>query len=63
MLMFDVPVTGVLFVDRMNGTRGTLCSDFQTKLDNLLKTLMHSKPHFVLCLKVKQNIEQHISSV
>lgn len=36
---------------KRNGTRGTLSSDFQTKLDNLLKTLMHSKPHFVLCLK------------
>lgn len=42
------------YVCRRNGTRGTLSSDFQTKLDNLLKTLMHSKPHFVLCLKVKK---------
>ncbi|XP_062589716.1 uncharacterized protein LOC134251341 [Saccostrea cucullata] len=36
---------------KLNGTRGTLTSDFQTKLDNLLRTLMHAKPHFVLCLK------------
>ncbi|XP_048762789.2 unconventional myosin-VIIa-like isoform X2 [Ostrea edulis] len=42
---------------KLNGARGTLSSDFQTKLDNLLKTMMHAKPHFVLCLKTNDRSE------
>lgn len=53
-LFFKFSFLKRFYVCRRNGTRGTLSSDFQTKLDNLLKTLMHSKPHFVLCLKVKK---------
>lgn len=29
----------------------TLTQDFHTRLDNLLRTLVHAKPHFVRCLK------------
>ena len=32
----------------------TLCQNLHTKLDNLLKTILHSKPHFVLCIKPNQ---------
>ncbi|XP_077867998.1 unconventional myosin-X-like [Saccoglossus kowalevskii] len=31
--------------------RRTFSQDFQSRLDNLLKTLMHAKPHFVLCIR------------
>ena len=29
----------------------TLTQDFHTRLDNLLRTLVHAKPHFVRCIK------------
>lgn len=29
----------------------TLTQDFHTRLDNLLRILVHSKPHFVQCIK------------
>ncbi|XP_041362626.1 unconventional myosin-IXb-like isoform X2 [Gigantopelta aegis] len=32
-------------------SRGSLCHDFQLRLDNLLKTVSHAKPHFVRCIK------------
>ena len=28
----------------------TLTQDFHTRLDNLLRTLVHAKPHFVRCI-------------
>ena len=29
----------------------TLTQDFHTRLDNLLRTLVHAKPHFVRCIR------------
>lgn len=38
---------------RQNGDEpvSTLTQDFHTRLDNLLRTLVHAKPHFVRCLR------------
>ena len=33
----------------------TLTQDFHTRLDNLLRTLVHAKPHFVRCLRPNEN--------
>lgn len=30
----------------------TFTQDFHTRLDNLLRTLVHARPHFVRCIKV-----------
>jgi len=30
----------------------TLTQDFHTRLDNLLRTLVHARPHFIRCIKV-----------
>lgn len=37
----------------MNGDEpvSTLTQDFHTRLDNLLRSLVHAKPHFVRCIK------------
>jgi hypothetical protein len=32
--------------------KNTLAYDFSMKLDGLLKTLGHAKPHFIRCIKV-----------
>ena len=32
----------------------TLTQDFHTRLDNLLRTLVHARPHFIRCVKVLQ---------
>lgn len=32
-------------------TASTLTQDFHTRLDNLLRTLVHARPHFVRCLR------------
>ncbi|XP_037074350.1 myosin-I heavy chain-like [Pollicipes pollicipes] len=39
--------------DLQNGDEpvSTLTQDFHTRLDNLLRTLVHAKPHFVRCVK------------
>ncbi|XP_063858660.1 unconventional myosin-IXb-like isoform X1 [Scylla paramamosain] len=39
--------------DRQNGDEpvSTLTQDFHTRLDNLLRTLVHAKPHFIRCLR------------
>ncbi|XP_077979493.1 uncharacterized protein LOC144434854 [Glandiceps talaboti] len=34
-----------------DGIKRTFSQDFQCRLDNLLKTLMHSKPHFIRCIR------------
>lgn len=41
------------FPDRLNGDEpvSTLTQDFHTRLDNLLRTLVHARPHFVRCLR------------
>lgn len=31
---------------------GTLTQDFHTRLDGLLQTLVHCRPHFIRCVKV-----------
>ena len=36
----------------------TLTQDFHTRLDNLLRTLVHAKPHFVRCLKPNEHNSQ-----
>ena len=33
----------------------TLTQDFHTRLDNLLRTLVHAKPHFVRCLRPNEH--------
>lgn len=33
----------------------TLTQDFHTRLDNLLRTLVHARPHFVRCLRANAN--------
>ncbi|CAG7834204.1 unnamed protein product [Allacma fusca] len=33
----------------------TLTQDFHTRLDNLLRTLVHTRPHFIRCIKLNQN--------
>ena len=33
----------------------TLTQDFHTRLDNLLRTLVHAKPHFVRCVKANDS--------
>ena len=33
----------------------TLTQDFHTRLDNLLRTLVHAKPHFVRCIRPNQH--------
>ena len=37
----------------MNGDEpiSTLTQDFHTRLDNLLRTLVHARPHFVRCIR------------
>lgn len=35
-----------------NEIASTLTQDFHTRLDNLLRTLVHAKPHFIRCIKV-----------
>lgn len=38
---------------RLNGNEpvSTLTQDFHTRLDNLLRSLVHARPHFVRCIK------------
>lgn len=33
----------------------TLTQDFHTRLDNLLRTLVHAKPHFIRCIRPNSN--------
>jgi dachs protein len=42
-----------VFLFRQNGDEpvSTLTQDFHTRLDNLLRTLVHAKPHFVRCVR------------
>lgn len=39
--------------NRQNGYEpvSTLTQDFHTRLDNLLRTLVHAKPHFIRCIR------------
>lgn len=38
---------------RLSGNEpvSTLTQDFHTRLDNLLRTLVHARPHFVRCIR------------
>lgn len=44
--------------DLLNGNEpvSTQTSDFHTRLDNLLRTLVHARPHFVRCIRA--NVEE-----
>lgn len=54
---FRISPTG--YSDLHNGEEpvSTLTQDFHTRLDNLLRTLVHAKPHFIRCIKAN-NCEQ-----
>ncbi|GFS83011.1 unconventional myosin-Vb [Nephila pilipes] len=43
--------------DLLNGDEpvSTLTQDFHSRLDNLLRTLVHAKPHFIRCIKANNN--------
>ncbi|XP_065202156.1 unconventional myosin-Va isoform X2 [Planococcus citri] len=43
--------------DLLNGDEpvSTLTQDFHTRLDNLLRSLVHAKPHFVRCIKANNS--------
>ncbi|KFM58640.1 Unconventional myosin-VIIb, partial [Stegodyphus mimosarum] len=43
--------------DLQNGDEpvSTLTQDFHSRLDNLLRTLVHAKPHFIRCIKANNN--------
>lgn len=43
----------ILYVYSLNGNEpvSTLTQDFHTRLDNLLRSLVHARPHFVRCIK------------
>ncbi|GIY51471.1 myosin-51 [Caerostris extrusa] len=43
--------------DLLNGDEpvSTLTQDFHSRLDNLLRTLVHAKPHFIRCIKTNNN--------
>lgn len=45
-------------MNRLNGDEpvSTLTQDFHTRLDNLLRSLVHARPHFVRCIKAN-NVE------
>ncbi|KAG1680496.1 Unconventional myosin-XV [Nymphon striatum] len=45
--------------DLKNGNEpvSTLTQDFHSRLDNLLRTLVHAKPHFVRCIKANNGAE------
>ena len=45
------------YSDLLNGDEpvSTLTQDFHTRLDNLLRTLVHAKPHFVRCIRPNEN--------
>lgn len=42
-----------LHIYSLNGNEpvSTLTQDFHTRLDNLLRSLVHARPHFVRCIK------------
>lgn len=48
----DIAIVGDFF-SRLNGDEpiSTLTQDFHTRLDNLLRTLVHARPHFVRCIR------------
>jgi len=45
----------------LNGDQpvSTLTQDFHTRLDNLLRTLVHARPHFIRCIKINNNEQEH----
>ena len=44
------------YSELLNGDEpvSTLTQDFHTRLDNLLRTLVHAKPHFIRCIRPNQ---------
>jgi len=49
---YSVPIITIDF-SSLNGNEpvSTLTQDFHTRLDNLLRSLVHARPHFVRCIK------------
>jgi myosin heavy subunit len=49
----SIPRKQLKYCYRLNGDEpvSTLTQDFHTRLDNLLRTLVHARPHFVRCLR------------
>ncbi|KAG8225228.1 hypothetical protein J437_LFUL012703 [Ladona fulva] len=47
--------------DLQNGDEpvSTLTQDFHTRLDNLLRTLVHARPHFVRCIRADEESSSH----
>lgn len=43
----------IFYFYSLNGNEpvSTLTQDFHTRLDNLLRSLVHARPHFVRCIK------------
>lgn len=51
-LRFRIAATNHNDMQHSNDISSTLTQDFHTRLDNLLRTLVHAKPHFIRCIKV-----------
>lgn len=51
-LSFRIAPTAHLDLQNECEPISTLTQDFHTRLDNLLRTLVHAKPHFIRCIKV-----------
>ena len=59
MVLMSIPLINYLTISDtlLNGDEpvSTLTQDFHTRLDNLLRTLVHAKPHFVRCLRPNEH--------
>ncbi|XP_076338486.1 unconventional myosin-Va-like isoform X2 [Tachypleus tridentatus] len=55
---FRISPTSHTGVQNGNEPVSTLTQDFHTRLDNLLRTLVHAKPHFIRCIKSNSYEEQ-----
>lgn len=51
-LSFRISPTAHTDLQNGNEPVSTLTQDFHTRLDNLLRTLVHARPHFIRCIKV-----------
>lgn len=52
-MIFSTKLNSMSFNSRLNGDEpiSTLTQDFHTRLDNLLRTLVHARPYFVRCIR------------
>lgn len=51
-LTFRIAPTAHMNLQNGCEPNSTLTQDFHTRLDNLLRTLVHARPHFIRCIKV-----------